>query len=210
MRRSRVQFTVRRMMITIALVSLLLGIFLHRERRIRRLDRLVTDQENFVLSAEANVGNAVLAREAAEHSLGQYTENDYGPRAETLRNEAAHAPAIADQLHPSANDKMELSNAEKLFARIIQQLHEGHFAAGLDAPTAALSVIKQIQALENRLAATRARQVAGAQGPLEKTRINMDIEIERARGEERIKKMILVYERAFLESLKRERANVWW
>ncbi len=140
MRLSRVQFTVRRMMITIALVCLLLGIFSHRERRIRKLDQLVTDQELFVLTAEANVGN---------------------------------------------------------------------YADWLDAPTAALAVIKQIQALEKRVAATRASQVAGVLDPLEKTRISIDVEIERARGQERIKKMILEYEKAYLKNLERERANVW-
>jgi hypothetical protein len=210
MRLSRMQFTVRRMMITIALVCLLLGIFLHRERRIRRLDRLVTDQEICVSSAEANVGNAVIAREAAEHSAGQHIEKYDAPRAEVRQNEAAQARLSADQLRLLTNFEMERANAEKRFARIIQQLHEGNYDDGLDAPTAALTVIRQIHALEERVAATRASRVAGVLHPLEKTHISIDVEIERTRGEERIKKMILEYEKAYLKNLKRERASVWW
>ena len=171
MRLSRVQFTVRRMMIAIALVGLLLGIFLHRERKIRRLDRLVTDQEQFVLSPEVNVANAVLARETAEHSTGQYTEKNDGPLAEVLQKEAAQARVSADQLRPLTNFEMERANAENVFARIIQQLDEGNYADGLDAPTAVLAVIKQIQALEKRIAATRASQVAGVLDPWDRSRI---------------------------------------
>ena len=110
----------------------------------------------------------------------------------------------AEQLRPFTNHEMELANAEKLFARIIQQLDEGNYVAGLDVPTAALTVIKQIQSLEKRVAATRASQVTGAQGPLEKTSINIEVEIERARGQELIKCIIHDYEKAYLKSLKRE------
>jgi hypothetical protein len=211
MRLSRVQFTVRRMMITIALAALLLAIVIHRHRRIQRLDQMVINQQITVSSAEANLGNAVLAREAAEYSLGQYTEKYYGPRAEVPRNDAAQARVSADQLPLLANYDTEQANAEKHFQRIIQQLDEGTYAAALVTPTAAQTVIRLYrEMLENHVAATQASQVARAQGPLEKTRIIIEGEIEKTRGQERLKRMILDYEKAYLKSLKRERANVWW
>jgi hypothetical protein len=210
MRLYRVQFTMRRMMITIAIAAVLLAIVILRHRRIQRFDRMVINQQITTSSADANLGNASLAREAAEYSLREYTEKYYRPPAEILQNKAAQAPVSAEQLRLLTNQEMEQANAEKLFARIIQQVDEGNYPAGFDAPTAALVVIKKIQALEKRASATRASQVAGAQGPLEKTRINIEVDIERARGQERIKKMISEYEKAYLKSLKRERANVWW
>ena len=74
MRRLRVRFTMRGMMMAIAIVSLALAFVVHRERRIRRLDRMVRDQAITVESAFANVENAVLARESAEFALRQYSE----------------------------------------------------------------------------------------------------------------------------------------
>jgi hypothetical protein len=74
MRLRNTQFTVRRMLIAIALVSLLLGFLVQRERRVRTLDRIVVDQDITMYSAEANVENVVLAREAAERSLGEFLE----------------------------------------------------------------------------------------------------------------------------------------
>ena len=211
MRLSRVQFTVRRMMITIALATLLLAIVIHRHRRIQRLDGMVINQRITMNAAEANLANAELAREAAEYSLRQYTEKYYGPRAEVLRNEAAQARASAYQLPLLANYDTEQANAEKRFARIVQQLDLGTYAAPLGTPTAAQTVIRLYsETLENHLAATQASQLARAQGPREKTRIIIDGEIEKTRGQERLKRMILDYEKAYLKSLKRERANVWW
>jgi len=211
MRLFRVQFTVRRMMITIAVASLLLAIFIHRERRIRSLDRMVLDQEVTILSAEANFGNAVLAREAAEHFVGQHTEKSLGVSAEMLRNDAARTKVNAEQSRRLSNYDSELADAEKQFAQFIQRLDEGNHAAEPDAPIAAQKVIKPyIDAVENRVAASRANQTDAAQGPDEKTPIVEVGEMERARGRERIKKMILEYEKAYLKGLKRKRANLWW
>jgi hypothetical protein len=68
MRLSRVQFTVRRLMIAIAVVGLFLAIFLHRERKIRRLDRLASDQERLLIATGegAPVPNSVRAGVVAE------------------------------------------------------------------------------------------------------------------------------------------------
>jgi hypothetical protein len=208
---SRVQFTVRRMMITIALAALLLAIVIHRHRRIQRLDRMVINQQITMSSAEANLANAVLACEAAEDSLRQQTEKYSGPGAEVLRNDGAQATASAHQSPLLATYDTEQANAEQRFARILQQLDEGTYAAALVTPTAAQTVIRLYgETLENHVAATQASQLAGAQGPREKTRIIIEGIIEKTRGQERIKRMILDYEKAYLKNLKRERANMWW
>jgi hypothetical protein len=211
MRLSRVQFTVRRMMITIAIAALLLAIVIYRHRRIQRLDRMVINQQITMDSAEANLANAVLAREAAEDSLRQQTERYFGPRAEVLRNNVAQAPVSAHQSPLLATYDTEQANAEQRFARIVQQLNEGTYAAAPLTPAAAQTVLRLYsKSLENHGAAKQASQLAGALGPHEKTRIIIECEIEKMRGQERLKRMILDYEKAYLKNLKRERASIWW
>jgi hypothetical protein len=212
MRLSRVQFTVRRMMLAIAVVSFTLAILMHRERRIRSLDRMVINQEITMRSAEANLQNAALAREAAEYSLGQFTENHYKPHAVVPRSEISQVRMSADQSRLLANYEAEQTIAGEHFARIVQQLDQGtHGDAAIVAPSVIQTAIRHyIRTLDNHLATTQASRIAGAQGPLEKTRITLQGNMEEARGRERVKKMILDYEKAYLKSLKRERANVWW
>jgi hypothetical protein len=212
MRRSRVQFTVRRMMIAIALVCLVLAILIHRERSIRRLDRLVINQDITVRSAEANFQNAVLAREAAEYPLHKFTENESAVHAEVARTEMSQVRSSEEQARLLAKYEAEQTNLEDLFARGVQQLDEGSYSdAALVAPSIIQTAIKQyIETLEKYVATIQASRIAGAQGTLGKTRITLQGIIEEARGRERLKKMILDYERAYLRSLKRERAHVWW
>ncbi len=198
-------------MIAIAVVSLSLGVLVHRERTIERLDRMVIDQEITVSSAEANLGNAMLAREAAEDSLGQYTKQHDGPRSKVLPDVAAQAALRTDQVRLLANYETEQANAEKAFAQIIERLDQGTYAAALAAPIAAQTVIRHYsQTLERQVAATQASKVAGAQGPLDETCIRVEESVEKTRGQERLKKMILDYEKAYLKCLKQSRANVWW
>ena len=122
MRLARVQFTIRRMTIAIAIAAVLLAIVVLRHRKIQRLDRLVINQQRTLDSAAASAANTALAREAAEHSLREYAENHHQPRSE-----------ISEQFCPLTNHEIELANAENRFARLIRQLDEGTYAAGLDA-----------------------------------------------------------------------------
>jgi len=210
MRLPRIQFTVRRIMITIALVSLLLAILMHRER-IRRVNQMVINQDITRMAARANFENAVLAREAAEYALGQYTEKHDGPRAEVPRSETSQARVSADQSRLLAKYDAEQANAQELVARMIRQLDEGTYSdAGLASQAARTVIRHYIKTLENHLGTTQASQIAGAQGPLETTRITLQGKVEEARGQERAKKMIWEYEKALLNSLRRERANLWW
>jgi hypothetical protein len=91
----RTQFTMQRMMITIAVVSLFLAILVHRERRIRQLDLMVRNQDITMWSAKANLENAVLAREAVEHFLDKYLDEQGRPRAKDLRSEMSQATMTA-------------------------------------------------------------------------------------------------------------------
>jgi hypothetical protein len=210
MRLPRIQFTVRRVMIAIAIVSLLLAVFMHRER-IRRVNQMVINQEITKDSAEANFMNAGLDREAAEHALGQYIEKHDGPRAEVPRSENSPARISADQSRLLAKDAAELASAEELVARRIRQLDEGTDIDAGRARQVALTALRHyIKSLENQLAATQASQFAAAHGPLETASITLQGKAEKARGRERVKKIIWDYEKALLNSLKRERANLWW
>jgi hypothetical protein len=200
------------MMLAIAVVSFMLAILIHRERRIRSLDRMVINQEITMRSADANLQNAALAREAAEYSLGQFMENQYKPHAQVLRREISQVRMGADQSRLLANYEAEQTIAAADLARIVQQLDQGTYS---DAATLAPMVIQTairhyIRMLENHLATTQASRIAGAQNSLEKTRITLQGNIEEARGRERVKKMILDYEKAYLKTLKRERAHVRW
>jgi hypothetical protein len=123
MRLPRTQFSVRRIMIAIALVSLLLAVFMHRER-IRKLNQKVIDQDITKDSAEANFMNAGLDREAAERAFGQYIEKHDGLHAEVSLSETSSARISADQSHPLAKYDAELASAEELVARRIRQLGE--------------------------------------------------------------------------------------
>ena len=171
MRLSRVRFTVRRMMLTIALISFILAIFMHRERRIRKLDRMVINQEITIESAHANFQNAVLAREAAEYSLRQFTESDSRPYTEVLGSEMSQVRMSADQSRLLAKFEAEQANAGELIARMAQQLDEGTYSdAAIVAPSVIQAAIrKYVETLENHVATTQASRTAGAQGCLEKT-----------------------------------------
>jgi hypothetical protein len=210
MRLPRPQFTVRRIMIMIAFVSLLLAIFMYRER-IRRVDQMVINQEITGASAEANFMNAVLAREAAKYALGQYTEKRHGPPAKVPRSETSPARVSADQSRLLATFDAELASAEDIVARTVRQLDEGTYTDAGRARQAAVTALRQyIKTLENHVAATQASQLAAAQGPLETTRITLQGKVEEARDQERVKKMIWEYEKALLNSFKRERNHLWW
>jgi hypothetical protein len=210
MRLPRTQFTVRRIMITTALVSLLLAIFMYRER-IRRVNQMVINQDITRESAKANFMNAVLAREAAEYALGQYSEKHHEPRADVPRSETSRARLSADQSRLVAKHGAELASAEDVVARTIRQLDEGTYTnAGLASQAAVTALRHYIKTLENHLAATQASQIAGAQGSLEMTRITLKGKVEEARGQERLKKVIWDYEKALRNSLRRERTNLWW
>ncbi|MFI5460051.1 MAG: hypothetical protein ACHRXM_31925 [Isosphaerales bacterium] len=173
---------------------------------------MVINQDITISSAEANFGNAVLARESAEYSLGQFTGTHYSPHAEVLRSEMSQVRIGADQSRLLANYEAEQANAGELIARMVQQLDEGTYSdAAIVAPSVIQTAIRHyIETLENHVVATQASRIAGAQGSLEKTRITLQGKIEETRGREHIKKMILDYEKAYLKSLKRARANVWW
>jgi hypothetical protein len=210
MRLPRPQFTVRRIMITIALASLLLAVFMHRERS-RRVNQTVIDQDITRASAEANFMNAVLAREAAEYVLGQYTEKHGEPRAEVPRTETSPARVSADRSRLLAKFDAELASAEDIVVRTIRQLDEGTYTDAGRARQAAMTALRHyIKTLENNLAATQASQIAAAQDPHETMRITLQANVQDARGQERVKKMIWEYEKALLNSRRRVRANLWW
>jgi hypothetical protein len=200
------------MMITIAVVSVLLAIVVHRQRRTRELDGMVINQAITVESAEANIGNAVLARETAECGLLEYTTNHDRPRAEVPLSGASGTRVSADQSRLLAILAAEQAKAEERLTRIIQQLHEGNYAdVAIVASTAAVTAIRDFRkTLKNHVAAIQASQVVGAFGPAEKERLALQHKIEEAGVEERIKKIIWDYEKAYLKSLRRERANLWW
>jgi hypothetical protein len=210
MRLPRTQFTVRRIMIAIALVSLLLAVFMRRER-IRKLNQKVIDQKITMDSAEANFMNAGLDREAAEHALGRYTEQHDGPRAEVPRSETSSARISADQSRLLAKDAAELASAEDLVATTIRQLgEEADIDAGRARQAALTALMHYIKTLDSQLAATQASQLAAAHGPRETARVTLQGKVEEARVKERVKKIIWDYEKALLNSLKRESANLWW
>jgi hypothetical protein len=73
-----------------------------------------------------------------------------------------------------------------------------------------MTAIRHYHQRQKSIAATRASQLASASDPVEKTRLTVRARFEEARGQERIKKLILDYEKAYLKSLKRERADRWW
>jgi hypothetical protein len=199
MRLPRIQFTVRRVMIAIAIVSLFLAVFMHRER-IRRVNQMVINQEITKDSAEANFMNAGLDREAAEQALGQYIENHDGLQAKVSLSETSQARLSA-----------ELTGAEDLVATTIRQLDDGTDTDARLARQTTLTVLRHyIKTVNSHVAATEASRLAAAQGPRETARVTLQGKVEEARSQERVKKMIWEYEKALLNSLKRERTNRWW
>jgi hypothetical protein len=203
----RTQFTVRRMMAAIAVSGVLLGLCTHRNRRIRTLDQMVTDQAITVLSATANAENARLDREAAELSLELFMKNHDGPHTSIPQSKLVQPPLSADQSRVLAKCEADLAIAERASAKMVQQLGDGTYA---DAD-AGLSVLKDyFQKLKHLSAATQARQAAGTQSVLETAPAGLEDKIDAARRQERVKKLILDYENAKLKHLKRKRANVWW
>ena len=163
MRLPRIQFTVRRVMIAIATVSLLLAVFMHRER-IRKLNQMVIDQDITKDSAEANFMNAVLAREAAEHALDEYTEQHDGLRAEVPRSETSSARISADHSHPLAKYDAELATRRNLSQEGFRQLgEETDIDAGGARQAALTALMHYIKTLDRQLSATQASQLATAQ-----------------------------------------------
>jgi hypothetical protein len=203
MRWPRVQFTVRRNLSVIALIGVLIAIGVLWDRRIRRLDRMVLDQSITVESAKANYGNAVLTREAAEFDVVRYTEKARENHAEVS------AAVTLDQSRVLATCDAEIDDAEEQFARIVQAIDDGSYVDGaLSAPTAAHFAIRHFhESLNKRLAVSRSMPLAEGQGQI---RMTLQANIEKARGEERLKKLILKYEKAYLNWLTRKRAHPWW
>jgi len=212
MQRLRVRFTMRWMMVMIAIVGLVLAYVVHRERRIRRLERMARDQAVTIGSAIANVGNARLARESAEFALREYSEKYGGPPEAVSRTAVSPAPISADQSRLLASLDAERAEAEERFKRIVQQLNDGTFTDGaLVAPAAVQTAIRRyVETLEKHVQATRDGDASEPQDPVEKSRFTLERKIEDAGAKEQIKKMILDYEKAYLKSLRRERLNSWW
>jgi hypothetical protein len=199
MRWPRVQFTVRRILGVIALIGVLIASGVLWDRRIRRLEKMVLEQKITVESANANYLNAVLAREAAESALERHAEKSSGKRADAPDAFTTRMLAACDA---------EIDDAEQKCARIIQQIDDGTYVEGaLAAPAAASQAIRHFhEALNQRLAVTRSMPLAeGA----DQIRIDRQAEIE-ARTQERLKKLILSYEKAKLKWLTRKRAHPWW
>jgi hypothetical protein len=200
------------MLIIIALVSLAMGIFVHRQRRTRTLDRMVIDQEITMHSAEANFLNAALVREVAEYTFQEFMQKHFGQGAEVALSDASEPPGSQDQPHSLKNDEATLADLEKRLSRMLERLDSGSYVlAAPVAPTDAQAALRQYaKTLQNHVVATRARQLTRAQGSLEQTRTTLQRKIDEARWQERFKKMILSYEKAYLKCLKRDRARLWW
>ena len=203
MRRPRLQFTVRRILCVIALIGVLIASGVLWDRRIRSLDRMVRDQRITVESANANYLNAVLDREAAEFAVVRYAESSREQRAQVT------AAVTPDQSRILATCDAEIDDAEKQCARIIQEIDEGTYAdAALSPPIAVHHAIKHFhEALNNRLAVTRSMPLAEGQSQI---RMMLKANTEKARGQERLKKLILRHEKAYLKSLTQKRAHPWW
>jgi hypothetical protein len=148
----------------------------------------------------------VVTREVAEIALVLYN-------VKSREQSAGPATAIAlDQSRMLATCDAEVADSEKRLERIIEQIDDGTYVdAALSAPDAAFQAIKHFhQAINNRLAVARAGPLAEGQGHVGESRISRQAEIERARGQERLKKLILNYEKAYLKWLTRKRAHPWW
>jgi hypothetical protein len=203
MRSPKIQFTVRRILIVIALIGVVIASGVLWDRRIRRLDRMVLVQKITVDSANANYLNEVLARESAEFSLVRYSEKSGAQR------EKVTAAVTPDQARMLATCNAEIDDAEEKCARIVQEIDDGTYVEGaLPAPTAAFHAIRHFhESLNKRLAVTRSMPLAEGQDQI---RMDLQADLEKARGQERIKKLILRYENTYLKWLTRKRAHPWW
>jgi hypothetical protein len=206
MRRPRLQFKLRRILIVIALIGALIASGVLWDRRIRRLDRMVLDQTITVESANANYLNAVLNREAAEIAFAQYTGKSH-------EQHAGPPTTIAlDQSGLLTTCDAKVADAEKQLISIIQQIDDGTYVDGaLSAPSAAFQSLKHFhEALNERLAVTRSTRQAEVQDEAGQVRMGLRADIEKARSQEWLKKLILQYEKAYLNWLTRKRARPWW
>jgi hypothetical protein len=205
MRSPRLQFSILRTLCVIALIAVLIAIGVLWDRKIRRLDGMVLNQKITVESANANYLNAVLTREAAEISLAAHTEKSREQRAEVP------AAIILDQSRMlSACDK-EVADSEIRLVSVIQQIDDGTYVdAALSAPSAAFAAVRHFQeSLNKRLAVARTIPLAEGQDAVGQVRKSLEADIEKARSQERLKELILQYEKAYLKWLTRKRARPW-
>ncbi len=155
--------------------------------------------------------NAGLDREAAENALGQYIEKTTSCLREVPRSENSSARdqcgSVARLL---AKDAAELAG-EELVATTIRQLDDGTETDARLARQTTLTVLRHyIKTVNSHVAATQAFRLAAAQGPSRAGRVTLQGKVEEARGKEPVKKMIWEYEKALLNSLKRNGTNRWW
>ena len=172
---------------------------------------MVIDQDITMRSAEANSANAVLAREAAEYSLAQYMEIHDGPQRKALLSEMPEGLSPDQSCH-LPNFEADEANAGARLLGMIQKLDGGTSTdAAVVGPNAIFAAVKQyMKTVENHVAAIQASRIAQSRGPLDKEHLILQSHIDKARGRERVKQLILSYEKAYLKSLSRERAKAWW
>jgi hypothetical protein len=188
MRLPRVRFTIRRLLVIVAVLCLVFGLAEHaaRRRRAATLRLMLARQEIAAKVAEAAYENARLTREVAEIAAVEFKEGISREEVEVASGEIA----LADSDRTRAADRVEWSS---------RMLHKGYLSKGRvysEGLAFRRAVFSEEQALERMKGLQKSTR--------DQTTQELRSEVAKARADEAAKKATFDRERAKLAKLKGE------